>query len=114
MMRFDILIAATLVSSTCADAETINVKYYGSLDLKPFACTDITRSSFINRACYDKAKQFMVVQLNGTYYPYCEMAGAAYDAFLNASSMGQYYNANIKGTGKDGPFDCRTHAKPTY
>jgi hypothetical protein len=25
-----------------------------------------------------------------------------------------YYNANIKGTGKDGPFDCRTHAKPTY
>jgi hypothetical protein len=42
------------------------------------------------------------------------MPVAAYDAFLNASSMGQYYNANIKGTGKDGPFDCRTHTKPAY
>jgi hypothetical protein len=90
------------------------VKYYGSLDLRAFACTDITRSSFINRACYDKAKQFMVVQLKGTNYPYCEMPAATYDAFLNASSMGQYYNANIKDSGKDGPFDCRTHSAPKY
>ena len=114
MYHFIIAAVAVLAGSTWADAETIDVKYYGSLDLKPFACTDVTRSSFINRACYDKAKQFMVVQLKGTYYPYCEMPAATYDAFLNASSMGRYYNANIKGSGKDGPFDCRTHAKPTY
>jgi hypothetical protein len=114
MLRLAILITAALAGATWAEAETIDVKYYGALDLKSFACTDITRSSFINRACYDKAKQFMVVQLQGTYYPYCEMPAATYDAFLNASSMGQYYNANIKGSGKDGPFDCRTHAKPTY
>jgi hypothetical protein len=67
MVRFALVIAAILAGSTWAEAETINVKYYGSLDLKPFACIDITRSSFINRTCYDKAKQFMVVQLNGTY-----------------------------------------------
>jgi hypothetical protein len=103
-----------LAGSTWADAETIDVKYYGSLDLKPFACADITRSSFINRACYDTAEQFMVVQLNGTYYPYCEMPANIYNAFLNASSMGQYFNSNIKGSGKDGPFDCRTHVKPIY
>jgi hypothetical protein len=114
MLRLAILITAALVGATWAEAETIDVKYYGPLDLKSFACSDITRSSFINRACYDKAKQFMVVQLNGTYYPYCEMQAATYDAFLNASSMGQYYNANIKGSGKDGPFDCRTHAVPKY
>jgi hypothetical protein len=112
-MRFFSLVTL-LLSVTIAEAETIDVKYYGSLDLKPFVCTDITRSSFVNRACYDKAKQFTVVQLNGTYYPYCEMPTTNYDAFLNASSMGQYYNANIKGSGKDGPFDCRTHTKPTY
>lgn len=28
--------------------------------------------------------------------------------------MGRYYNANIKGTGKDGPYDCRTHKVPQY
>jgi hypothetical protein len=114
MLRILTLLVSSLANATWAEAETIDVKYYGSLDLKPFACTDVTRSSFINRACYDKAKQFMVVQLKGTYYPYCEMPAATYDAFMNASSMGQYYNAIVKGSGKDGPFDCRTHAKPTY
>jgi hypothetical protein len=107
-------LVASIMSATIAEAETIDVKYYGTLDLKPFACTDVTRSSFINRACYDTAKRFMVVQLRGTYYPYCEMPATIYDAFLNASSMGQYYNANIKGSGKDGPFDCRTHLSPKY
>lgn len=42
------------------------------------------------------------------------MPAAVYDAFLAADSMGRYYNANIKGTGKDGPYDCRTHRKPKY
>ncbi|WP_424632172.1 KTSC domain-containing protein [Bradyrhizobium sp. SYSU BS000235] len=114
MLRFFAVAVAMLAGATWVEAETINVKYYGMLDLKNFACTDITRSSFINRACYDKAQQFMVVQLQGTYYPYCEMPATTYDAFLNAPSMGRYYNASIKGTGSDGPFDCRTHRKPTY
>jgi|ERR1700722_539981 hypothetical protein len=114
MLRVLTLLTFVLFNTTWAAAETIDVKYYGSLDLETFACTDVIRSSFINRACYDQAKQFMVVQINGTYYPYCEMSASAYDAFLNASSMGQYYNANIRGSGRDGPFDCRTHTKPTY
>ncbi|WP_197521027.1 hypothetical protein [Bradyrhizobium icense] len=33
---------------------------------------------------------------------------------MAAPSMGQFYNANIKGSGKDGPFDCRTHRVPSY
>jgi KTSC domain len=113
MLRF-VLIIAWLAGASWAAAETIDVKYYGKLDLAPFACTDITRSSFINRACYDKTQQFMVVQLRSAYYPYCEMAPTIFDAFLAAPSMGQYYNANIKGSGSDGPFDCRTHRAPKY
>lgn len=114
MLKFFIIAIATLAGATWVEAETIDVKYYGQLDLKPFACTDITRSSFIKRACYDKAQQFMVVQLNATYYPYCEMPAGVYATFLAADSMGKYYNANIKGTGSDGPYDCRTHRKPKY
>jgi hypothetical protein len=56
----------------------------------------------------------MVVKLKTVYYPYCEMPAGTYDAFLAAPSMGKYYNANIKGTGQEGPFDCRTHAVPKY
>jgi hypothetical protein len=114
MLRLAFVLIGAISTATWAEAETIDVKYYGRLDLAPFACTDLTRSSFINRACYDKTKRFMVVQLNSVYYPYCEMPVGTYDAFLAAPSMGKYYNANIKGTGSDGPFDCRTHTAPKY
>lgn len=114
MLRAAALFAITVLGATWAEAETITIKYYGSLNLKPFSCTDVTRSSLVRRACYDKAEQFMVVQLDATYYPYCEMPAATYEAFLNAPSMGKFYNANIKGTGSDGSFDCRTHRKPAY
>jgi hypothetical protein len=100
--------------ATWADAETIDVKDYGKSDLAPFACTEVTQSSFINRACYDKANQFMVVQLKNVYYPYCEIPAATYQTFLDAPSMGQYYNTNIQGTGSDSPFDCRKHRGPKY
>lgn len=103
-----------LASSNYAGAETIAVKYWGSLDLKPFACQDITRSSFIHRVCYDPKESFMVIQLRETYYPYCEMPKQTLDTFMNASSMGKFYNANIRGHGTEGPYDCRTHRKPIY
>ena len=35
-------------------------------------------------------------------------------ALLAANWKGRYYNASIKGTGKGGPYDCRTHRVPTY
>jgi hypothetical protein len=56
----------------------------------------------------------MLINLKGVYYHYCELPAATYDAFMVASSMGRFYNRNIKGTGSDGPFDCRTHKVPSY
>jgi len=114
MLRLLFALITSFSGATWADAETIDVKYYGKLDLAPFACTEVTRSSIINRACYDKANQFLVVQLKTVYYPYCEIPAATYQTFLDAPSMGQYYNVSIKGTGSDGPFDCRTHRVPKY
>lgn len=102
-----------LISSS-AIAETVAVKYRGVIDLKPFACTDTPRSSFIQRVCYDKVQNYMLINLRGTYYHYCELPPATLEAFLAAPSMGQFYNQNIKGTGSDGPFDCRTHRVPAY
>ena len=32
-------------------AETVEVKYRGAVDLAPFKCTSIDRSSFIRRVC---------------------------------------------------------------
>jgi hypothetical protein len=109
-------ITALLVSliMTPARSETVDVKYRGTVDLAPFACTDTPRSSFIQRVCYDKAQSYMLINLRGIYYHYCEMPTATFEAFLTAPSMGQFYNQKIKGSGSDGPYDCRTHRIPSY
>jgi hypothetical protein len=57
-----------LYVATPLSAETVNVKYRGVIDLKPFVCTDTPRSSFIQRVCYDKAQSYMLINLRGTYY----------------------------------------------
>ncbi|MGN8547105.1 KTSC domain-containing protein [Bradyrhizobium sp. 13971] len=95
-------------------SETVVVKYRGPVDLKTFACGDISRSSFITRVCYDRAKEYMIIRLNSTYYHYCELPASLFNAFLEAPSMGAFYNQRIRGSGLDGPFDCRTHNMPDY
>jgi KTSC domain len=97
-----------------ARSENVDVKYRGPVDLKTFECRDINRSSFIQRVCYDKAQSYMVISLKGTYYHYCELPPVTFDALMGAPSMGQFYNQNIKGSGSNGPYDCRTHRVPPY
>jgi len=92
-----------------ARAESVYVKYRGELDLKHFDCTDITRSSFIRRVCYDSRQEYMLISLNGTFYHYCEIDPGTVSFLLNAPSMGRFYNASIKGN-----FDCRLHRVPQY
>src|SRR6202163_228928 len=113
MIRAASMLLALLLSAE-AHSETIDVKYRGPVDLKTFQCSDINRSSFIQRVCYDKAQSYMIISLRGTYYHYCELTSATFDSLMGAPSMGQFYNQNIKGSGSDGPYDCRTHRVPTY
>ena len=76
-MRFILIaIAIVMALNSSLTAETVDVKYRGPVDLTPFACTDTPRSSFVRRVCYDDKSQYMVIQLNNTYYHYCEMPKA--------------------------------------
>jgi len=104
----------SLLISTSVSSETVDVKYRGIIDLRPFACSDTLRSSFIQRVCYDKAKSYMLISLWGKYYHYFELPSAIFDAFMTAPSIGQFYNQKIKGSGSDGPYDCRTDRIPNY
>jgi hypothetical protein len=58
--------------------------------------------------------EYMVILLKGTYCHYCEIGQGTVDELLGAESMGKYFIANIKGSGSDGPFDCRTRRVPEY
>ena len=104
-----IAIALTVGLAGVVHAETVNVKYRGPVDLAPFQCESINRSSLVTRVCYDRKEQYMVIGLQGTYYHYCEIDAATVSALRNAQSMGRFYNQAIKGK-----FDCRTRRVPTY
>ena len=101
------LIAVTAPLATSAD--TVHVKYRGNLDLAPFDCEWITRSSLVNRLCYDRKHQYVVVNLNGTYYHYCAIPPGVVNAWRSADSMGRFFNAQVQGR-----FDCRTSPPPEY
>jgi len=103
-----------LAGASWADAETVNVEGRGAVDLTPFVCQDVTRSSLVNRVCYDAADQTMIVQLNSVYSQVCGVPEATRDRFLNAPSMGQYYNANIKGPGAEARYECEPHRAPKH
>lgn len=107
---FSAAILAAPIFASVAAAETVVVKYRSDpVPLDAFVCTDVDRSSFIRRVCYDAPNSYMLIQLNKTYYHYCGINGVTVDALMEAASMGSYYNANIKGN-----FDCRIGRVPEY
>jgi KTSC domain len=101
------ILLVRLAGASWADAETVTVDQRGAVDLTPFVCQDITRSSIVNRVCYDAPDRTMIVQLNSVYSQYCDVPEAVRDRFLNAPSMGQYYNANIKDSQANARYECR-------
>jgi hypothetical protein len=108
------LAAAMFAFTVCSGptlgwAESVFVKYRGEVDLNSFECTNIARSSFIDRVCYDRRNEYMLISLNGTFYHYCEIDAGTVSSLLTAPSMGRFYNASIKGA-----FDCRIHPVPSY
>ena len=86
--------------SSGAAAEDVVVKYReGTVSLDTFKCESITKSTFVNRVCYDAAQEYMIIQLQDTYYHYCEIDQGTVDGLLSAVSLGKFFNANIKGSG---------------
>ena len=106
-------ILALIFTANWQEAETVDVKDRGPVDLRAFDCHDITRSSVISRVCYDTESRRMLVQRHAVYHQYCDLPKDTFDAFLNAPSMGRFFNANIEGDDGSGPYGCRTHKVPS-
>lgn len=115
-----IAILLGLLISVVAEArvgESICVKYGPCpLDLSAFICTDMPRSSFVRRIFYDAPKAFMVINLSGIWYPYCQIGPGTVQALITAEHVGSFYNQTIRSRryGARGPFDCRDHLVPNY
>ena len=109
-------ILALLFTAPWEAAETVEVKDRGPVDLAPFSCQDVTRSSVISRVCYDSESRRMLVQRHAVYQQYCDVPQDARDALLNAPSMGRYFKIAIAAGGRDGevPYGCRPDKAPSY
>jgi hypothetical protein len=92
-----VLLFAVLGNATWADADVVEVRNVGPVDLAPFVCTDITRSTMISRACYDETKRSAVIEVRSTYRQFCDLPKATFDTLLDAPSMGQFYVKRIRG-----------------
>jgi hypothetical protein len=110
-LRFIIFSALALICPI-ATAETVEVKYHGAVSLDAFACEDVKESSDVSRFCYDKAERYLVIRLKTTYYHYCGIDAVTAQGLERASSKRQFFETRIRGSGGDGPFDCRTHPIP--
>ncbi|WP_312017334.1 KTSC domain-containing protein [Bradyrhizobium sp. AUGA SZCCT0431] len=78
-------------------SETIDVAGRSSVDLDGFECRDITRSSIVQRVCYDRAQRHLIVAVRGSYDQYCDLPAETYDALMGAPSMGGFFNRHISG-----------------
>ena len=108
-------ILALLFTSPWQEAEVIDVRDRGAVDLKPFSCQDITRSRVISRVCYDGESRRMLVQRHAVYRQYCDLPKGTVDAFLNAPSMGQFFRTSIEGADGSMPYACPPHgSKQTF
>jgi len=76
---------------------------------KVFEVTDTTKSSFIESAMYDDIKDYMVINISGTNYQYCNVENDVWNSFKKADSFGTYYNKNIKNK-----YNCTPGQEPQY
>ena len=97
--------SSTLGKST----ELVSVKYQGMVDVSRMQCETVTRSSFINRLCYDATEKYTVVLLQNEYFHYCGVPSNVISNWREADSMGRFYGKNIKSN-----FDCRLSTPPAY
>nr|WP_249153487.1 KTSC domain-containing protein [Bradyrhizobium diazoefficiens] len=94
------LAAAPIVS------ETVETGDRRPIDLATFECRDISRSTVLQRVCYDRAHNDLVVATGGFYARYCGVAAETVDRLLGAPSMGQFFNRHIRREAAGGRYDC--------
>ncbi|SCB54341.1 KTSC domain-containing protein [Bradyrhizobium shewense] len=105
MVRALALLLAQLAAAPIV-SEAVETGERHPIDLATFECRDISRSTVLQRVCYDRAQRDLVVATGGSYARYCGVAAETADRLLGAPSMGQFFSQNIKREARGGRYDC--------
>ena len=103
------LVCFNTVHLDLANAETVDVKDRGPVDLSHFKCESITGSPSIERLCYDAKENYVLVKLRDGYYHHCGVPASVVADWRKAESMGRFYSFYVKWV-----FDCRESRVPSY
>lgn len=63
----------------------------------------------LSNAWYDKTEKYLIVQLDGTNYHYCEVPNEKWNILKTSENPYLSYQKMLKGN-----FDCRTRYVPAY
>lgn len=105
MVRTLALLLAQLATAPIV-SETVETGDRRPVDLATFECRDINRSTVLQRVCYDRARQDLVVAADGAYDRYCGVTADTVERLLGAPSMGQFFNRHIRREAAGGRYDC--------
>ena len=105
MVRALALLLAQLAAAPIV-SEMVETGDRRPIDLATFECRDISRSTVLQRVCYDRAQHNLVVATGGSYARYCGVAAETVDSLLGAPSMGQFFNRHIRRETAGGRYDC--------
>ncbi|WP_439399653.1 KTSC domain-containing protein [Bradyrhizobium sp. PMVTL-01] len=105
MVRALVLLLTHLAAAPVV-SERVEIGERDRIDLGTFECRDITRSTVLQRVCYDRARQDLVVVAGGAYDRYCRVTAETVDRLLGAPSMGQFFNRNLRRETAGSRYDC--------
>ena len=113
MHKILIIIAALFIFTGCGNSEKfVNVKYRDSsinIGASYFDEANITSTDLVEGAWYDEENKYMVIDLNGIYYHYCDIPANAWEGLERSNDPKDYYVDRIKGH-----YDCRLGDVPIY
>jgi len=95
-----IIIFMGMFSILCYSQNTVNIKYFGSIDLENYEEYEVN-SSFVRGVWYLAEEEQMILLLSSTYYAFCGVDIDTFESFLGSRSKGRFFNSYIKNQ-----FDC--------
>jgi len=79
-----------------AQAETIQLKTGGHINLSAFDCTPVTESQLLHRVCYNEAHHYLIAKIGSEYYDNCNVSPKAVDGLMDSSHVVSDYNQHIR------------------
>ena len=105
MVRALAILLAQLMATPLVP-ETVEIRGRGDVDLTNFECRDINRSTVLQRVCYDRAQNDLIVAVRGSYERYCAVPADIVEGLMGAPSMGLFFNRHISRPGSGERYAC--------